>query len=196
MKKLVLLLCLITFQVFSQDQECILYFKDGTSIEGFGTLEVKGFLDPVDKIKFRLTKDEEGEFWGFEEVSKITFIGFERTKTFEYVKVSKLDKPELLELLVDGNVKLYKNGAYYLFSQNNTDRNGSYQQQEQFRHYLKRETEEYPTCIDCYVLKSWVKSVSNYFSDCETLVTKLKNHKYTFAEIESVVEYYNDICAE
>ena len=101
-----LFFCFSHFLTIAQNQECILYFNDGTSIEGFGMLEVKGLLDPIEKIKFRLTKDEKGDYWDFEEVSKITFIGFEFNKTFEYVKTSNLEKPKLLELLVDGNVKL------------------------------------------------------------------------------------------
>ncbi|CAM3885659.1 hypothetical protein FLCU109888_06660 [Flavobacterium cucumis] len=106
--KLLLFLSLNSFFSFSQDQECILYFKDGTAIEGYGMLKIVNILDPKEKIKFRLTKEEKGDFWDFEDISKITFIGFEMTKTFEYIKTSKYEYPKLLEILVDGEVKLYR----------------------------------------------------------------------------------------
>ena len=121
--KLLFFLFLNNFFAFSQDQECILYFKDGTSLEGYGMLKIVNILDPKEKIKFRLTKEEKGDFWDFEDISKITFIGFEITKTFEYVKTSKLEYPKLLEILVDGEVKLYRSleAITYRFYFDNND---------------------------------------------------------------------------
>lgn len=120
---LLLFIILNNFSAFSQDQECILYFKDGTSLEGFGMLKIVNILDPKEKIKFRLTKKEKGDFWDFEDVSKITFIGFEMTKTFEYIKTSKYEYPKLLEILVDGEVKLYRSpeSMTYRFYFDNND---------------------------------------------------------------------------
>lgn len=62
--------------------------------------------------------------------------------------------------------------------------------------YLKRDNEEIATCIDCSIIKSWAKNVSNYLSDCTTLVDDLKNYKYTFAELEDAIIFYNDYCTE
>ena len=185
------------FFAFAQDQECIMYFNDGTSIEGFGKLEAVGTLDPIEKIKFRLTKEDEGDYWDFEDISRITFVGFEFTKTFEYVKTSTLDKPRLLELLVNGEVKLLKfsdSNAFYSFENGKVFPNRI--ETEKTRHYLIRETEEIATCIDCSIFKSWAKNVSNYLADCDTLVRDLKNHKYSFAELEDAIYYYNDYCVE
>ena len=190
------------FSVFSQDQECIIYFKDGTSLEGYGMLKIVNILDPKEKIKFRLTKEEKGDFWDFEDISKITFIGFEMTKTFEYIKTSKYEYPKLLEILVDGEVKLYRSPetiTYKLyFENNNLSKNPFPKTSEKIvqSNHLKRDNEEIATCIDCYPLKSWAKQVSEYLSDCETLVYDLKKHKYTFAELEDAIIFYNDFCTE
>ncbi len=200
--KLLFFLFLNNFFAFSQDQECILYFKDGTSLEGYGMLKIVNILDPKEKIKFRLTKEEKGDFWDFEDISKITFIGFEITKTFEYVKTSKLEYPKLLEILVDGEVKLYRSPESithrFYFDNNDIGKNNfpktsvtSVQ-----NNYLKRDNEEIATCIDCSVFKNWAKNVSNYLSDCTTLVDDLKNYKYTFAELEDAIIFYNDFCTE
>lgn len=190
------------FSVFSQDQECIIYFKDGTSLEGYGMLKIVNILDPKEKIKFRLTKQEKGDFWDFEDISKITFIGFEMTKTFEYIKTSKYEYPKLLEILVDGEVKLYRSPetiTYKLYFENySVDKNNfpnTPKANVQFN-YLKRDNEEIATCIDCYPLKSWAKQVSEYLADCETLVYDLKKHKYTFAELEDAIIFCNDFCTE
>lgn len=200
--KLLFFLFLNNFFAFSQDQECIIYFKDGTSLEGYGMLKIVNILDPKEKIKFRLTKEEKGDFWDFEDISKITFIGFEMTQTFEYIKTSKYEYPKLLEILVDGEVKLYRNPetiTYRLYFENySVDKNNfpnTPKANVQFN-YLKRDNEEIATCIDCYPLKSWAKQVSEYLADCETLVYDLKKHKYTFAELEDAIIFYNDFCTE
>lgn len=200
--KLLFFLFLNNFFAFSQDQECILYFKDGTSLEGYGMLKIVNILDPKEKIKFRLTKEEKGDFWDFEDISKITFIGFEMTKTFEYVKTSKLEYPKLLEILVDGEVKLYRSPESithrFYFDNNDIGKNNFPKTSETSvqNNYLKRDNEEIATCIDCSIFKSWAKNVSNYLSDCTTLVDDLKNYKYTFAKLEDVIIFYNDFCTE
>lgn len=201
---LFLFLLLNNFSAFSQDQECIIYFKDGTALEGFGMLKIVNILDPKEKIKFRLTKEEKGDFWDFEDISKITFIGFEMTKTFEYVKTSKYEYPKLLEILVDGEVKLYRSPetmTYILYFENynvnkNNFPNTNTPKTNVQNNYLKRDNEEIATCIDCSIIKSWAKNVSNYLSDCTTLVDDLKNYKYTFAELEDAIIFYNDYCTE
>lgn len=201
---LFLFLLLNNFSAFSQDQECIIYFKDGTALEGFGMLKIVNILDPKEKIKFRLTKEEKGDFWDFEDISKITFIGFEMTKTFEYVKTSKYEYPKLLEILVDGEVKLYRSPetmTYRLYFENynvnkNNFPNTNTPKTNVQKNYLKRDNEEIATCIDCSIIKSWAKNVSNYLSDCTTLVDDLKNYKYTFAELEDAIIFYNDYCTE
>ena len=200
--KLLFFLFLNNFFAFSQDQECILYFKDGTSLEGYGMLKIVNILDPKEKIKFRLTKEEKGDFWDFEDISKITFIGFEMTKTFEYVKTSKLEYPKLLEILVDGEVKLYRSPESithrFYFDNNDIGKNNFPKTSETSvqNNYLKRDNEEIATCIDCSVFKNWAKNVSNYLSDCTTLVDDLKNYKYTFAKLEDAIIFYNDFCSE
>lgn len=205
--KLLLFIVLNNFFVFSQNQECILYFKDGTSIEGFGMLKIENILDPKEIIKFRLTKEEKGDLWDFEEVSKITFIGFEFIKTFEYVKINKFSSPKLLEILVDGKVKLYRRPeitTYKLFFEfNEIPKFGldkfnspSIFETSPESNYLKRDDEEIATCIDCAILRSWAKNVSKYLSDCTALVDELKNHKYTFAQLEDAIIFYNDFCTE
>ena len=200
--KLLLFLLLNSFFAFSQDQECIIYFKDGTSLEGYGMLKIVNILDPKEKIKFRLTKEEKGDFWDFEDISKITFIGFEMTQTFEYIKTSKYEYPKLLEILVDGEVKLYRSPetiTYRLYFENYSVDKNSFPNTPKANaqsNYLKRDNEEIATCIDCYPLKSWAKQVSEYLADCETLVYDLKKHKYTFAELEDAIIFYNDFCTE
>ena len=181
------------FFAFAQDQECIMYFNDGTSIEGFGLIK-------NDRIQFRLTKEEKGDFWDYDDVSSIKFLGFEMNKTFKYVKLKKYESPKLLELLVDGEVRLYKEDT--VINQYGYGGNPAATlptkigETEYNKNYLKREIEEIATCIDCSILKSWAKNVSNYLADCDTLVRDLKNHKYSFAELEDAIIYYNDICVD
>ena len=126
------------------------------------------------------------------------------TKTFEYVKTSKYEYPKLLEILVDGEVKLYRSPetmTYRLYFENynvnkNNFPNTNTPKTNVQNNYLKRDNEEIATCIDCSIIKSWAKNVSNYLSDCTTLVDDLKNYKYTFSELEDAIIFYNDYCTE
>ena len=79
------------------------------------------------------------------------------TKTFEYVKTSKLEYPKLLEILVDGEVKLYRSPESithrFYFDNNDIGKNNFPKTSETSvqNNYLKRDNEEIATCIDCSV---------------------------------------------
>ena len=123
------------------------------------------------------------------------------TKTFEYVKTSEYEYPKLLEILVEGEVKLYRSPetiSSNIFFDNNLNKNKFPQTTVKTvqNNYLKRDNEEIATCIDCSIFKSWAKNVSNYLSDCPNLVEDLKNYKYTFEELEDAIIFYNDYCIE
>ncbi|RZJ53550.1 MAG: hypothetical protein EOO44_08140 [Flavobacterium sp.] len=200
-KLILITLFLFTFQAYSQDQECTLFFKDGDSIEGYGIIK-------NNKIKFRISLDSKADTWDFENVSKIEFPDFHMLYTYEYVKLNSFDNPKLLELVVDGEVKLYRLEKTLLLINMNPEfvdlqkgesilskhREPNKQTTEVF--YLKRKNDEYPTHINIGILSNWKKVTTTYFSDCDFLVKKIKDNKYTSNQINEIVEFYNDICRE
>lgn len=207
----IIALFLFSFSIYSQTQEAIIYFKDGDSIEGFAALK-------FNKIKFKVVPEDKADTWDAEFVKKITFIGFDMTRTFEYITISSGDKPTLVETIVKGEVTLYKKlGSDYnnLFTNpfdeqpltyynpgSNLNRNSQMQPQV-FNmkelpelYYVKKENDKYPTCLNCGILNAWRKNTSKYFTDCDFIVKKLKGDKWLFENLKDIVEFYNDICFE
>jgi hypothetical protein len=204
-KSIIIILFFISLKSYSQTQEAIIYFKDGDSIEGFAALK-------FDKIKFKISADDKTDTWDYEHIKKITFLGFEMERTFEYVTLNSLDKPKLVETITKGEVSLYKKlgSDYSLFDliSNPHDEVQSYNantnsqfpnQYTQPRdvpefYYVKKEKDKYPTCLNCGVINSWRRNTSKFFADCDFIVKKLKGDKWIFTDIKEIVEFYNDVC--
>lgn len=208
-KSIIVLLFFICFKSYSQDQEAIIFFKDGDSIEGFAAIK-------FNKIKFKISLDDKPDTWDYEHVNKIIFIGFEMRKTFEYVKLNSLDKPKLVETITKGEATLYRKlgSDYSLTDQiinphdelttNDPNLNFNSSSNSQFHqyqardvpefYYVKKEKDKYPTCLNCGVLNAWRKNVSKFFADCNFIVKKLKGDKWVFTDIQQIVEFYNDVC--
>lgn len=208
-KGIISFLLLLSVQTYSQTQEAIIYFKDGDSIEGFAALK-------FNKIKFKVALEDKADTWDAEFVKKITFMGFDMIRTFEYITISSIDKPKLVETITKGEVSLYKKlgSDYSLFDlisnphdelpSNNSNINSQFNSQFPGQYsptrevpefyYLKKEKDKYPTCLNCGVLNAWRKNTSKYFADCDFIVKKLKGDKWLFEDIKEIVEFYNDIC--
>lgn len=200
-KSIIIILFFISLKTYSQTQEAILYFKEGNPIEGFASLK-------NNKIKFKISADDKADTWDYENVSKIKFIGFDIVQTYEYVKLSRSDDPKLLELVVEGEVNLYRMEKEQIFTDPTITKktavsphgsnaiNGYAYQTEQYRElfYVKRKKDQYPTYINSGVFSNWKKTTTNFFADCDALVKRIKDNKLGFNQINEIVEFYNDIC--
>jgi hypothetical protein len=183
-KNYFLLILLICFYGFSQDQEATIFFKDGDSIQGFALIK-------NEKIKFRISLEDKPDAWDYESVLKVEFYGFNIIKTYVYMKPNKHEKPRLFELLVNSEVSLYLEGfSYYVNSSPNIT--GSSQLVDKVYNYVKRKTDEYPTCINCYPLESWKKKTLVFFKDCPNLIKKIKANELRENHLVDIVYYYND----
>ena len=182
---------IINFQCYCQTQESIIFFNDGDSIEGLAIIK-------NNRIKFKISHDSKAEFWDFESIKKIKFIGFEMDKTYEYVKLDSFNGPKLIELVVGGKVSLYqKEKNYYLQNYNgSTILSASNTKSDLDFYYLKRDKDEYATCINNGVFKSWAKNTTEFLYDCDYLVKKIENNEFSLSKIKEIVEFYNDICTE
>jgi hypothetical protein len=202
-KLLFFIFILIANFLFSQDQEATIFFNDGSSIKGFGSIK-------KNKIIFRASLDDKSDSWSYDMVKGITFFGFESTIKYEYVSLDEFSKPEpqLLEVVEEGNVVLYariretfqtasinSNG----FNVNSTRiitnnivsyRSGSENVAADI--YVKRAGEKFPTSLNW----TFYKRAAMYFSDCEVLRKKIDKGEFSKNKIVEIVQYYNDICAE
>jgi len=194
--KLLILFIFLSFNCFSQTQEATIFFKDGDSIEGYGMIK-------KNKVKFRVSLESEGDYWDFESISKIEFYGFEMYKTYEYVKLKPNTDPILLELVTSGEVSLYREEQSRWTGSNIPEIPdeygrkgipGSARKIVEVKEYLKRNNDEFLTCMNCGVFNNWRKRSTEFLSDCEYLVQKIKTNE--FQDIQSIVEFYNDFCFE
>jgi hypothetical protein len=194
---------LIANFAFCQDQEATILFNDGSSIEGFGSIN-------KNKIYFRASLDDKADSWSYDMVKGITFLGFESTVKYEYVSLDEFSKPEpqLLEVVEEGNVILYariresymgasfnSNGFNVHSAQITTNNVVSYRSGRgnvTTELYVKRANEKYPLSLN----SSFYKRAVKYFSDCEVLSKKIDKGEFSKNKILEIVQYYNDICAE
>lgn len=188
---------------FSQDQEATIVFNDGSSIEGFGSIN-------KNKIYFRASLDDKPDSWSYDMVKGITFLGFESTIKYEYVLLDEFSKPDpqLLEVVEEGNVVLYariretfqttgfnSNGFNVHSARIATNNIVSYRSGREnvtTELYVKRANEKYPLSLN----SSFYKRAVKYFSDCEVLSKKIDKGEFSKNKILEIVQYYNDICAE
>lgn len=194
---------LIANFAFCQDQEAAILFNDGSSIEGFGSIN-------RNKIYFRASLDDKADSWSYDMVKGITFLGFESTIKYEYVLLDEFSHPEpqLLEVVEEGNVVLYariretfqttgfnSNGFNVHSAQITTNNVVSYRSGREnvtTDIFVKRVNEKYPLSLN----SSFYKRAVKYFSDCDVLSKKIDKGEFSKNKILEIVQYYNDICAE
>lgn len=202
-KLLIFIFILIINFAFSQDQEATIVFNDGSSIEGFGSIN-------KNKIYFRASLDDKPDSWSYDMVKGITFLGFESTIKYEYVLLDEFSKPDpqLLKVVEEGNVVLYariretfqttgfnSNGFNVHSARIATNNIVSYRSGREnvtTELYVKRANEKYPLGLN----SSFYKRAVKYFSDCEVLSKKIDKGEFSKNKILEIVQYYNDICAE
>lgn len=199
---------LIVNHAFCQDQEATILFNDGSTIEGFGSIN-------KNKVYFRASLDDKPDSWSYDMVKGITFLGFESTIQYEYVLLDEFSHPEpqLLEVVEEGNVILYariresfmgtsfnpngfnSNGFNIKSTQIVTNNVVSYRSGREnvtTDLFVKRASEKYPTSLN----SGFYKKVAKYFSDCEVINKKIDKGEFSKNKILELVQYYNDICAE
>lgn len=199
MRNFITAVLLLSFvSVFSQDRPAIIYFNDSTSIKGFGEIKIKaiGFLKKQ-VIMFRASTNDVADEWDESMVSGIKFISTDEIHKFVYIIPGKREDPVLAEVLVEGNVTLYIDRLDFLsvFRPLNLKEEDDYQAPgivEKDYVYVKRASEQYPTFLN----GKFKTKATAYFHDCETLVARINDNKYSWATLQDMVEFYNDYCIE
>lgn len=182
-------------KVISQNTDAELFFNDGTSITGYG------MISNTDKIKFRISLDDEPEIWTDLMVEKIVFYGFEMSVEFQYVKLKPNKYPRLLEVLVDEETKLFSDTNTYSFYQNNgvndlisngMPMSGGYSEYSTTKMYVQKAKDEFAFALT----GNFRRKAKKYFSDCEALIKKINSGKFRKSTAKEMVYYYNDYCGE
>jgi hypothetical protein len=189
-KSVIVLSCLVmTTLGFSQNNKCIIYFKDNTKVEGLGKLKMDG------QVKFRLNEDSEKVFYEPKFIDRVE-MNEGRLVTYKYKKIDDFGS-EWLEVLVDGKACLYTNSITY----NNPSMgmggmNGGmgFSGGGTVTYYYANHTGEntvYRIATYGGISRRFKKTGANFFKDCPTIVEKIENGTYKKDDLEQIVKFYN-----
>ena len=176
--------------MYSQYNDVKMYFNDSTSIEGVGYIR-------KDKVYFKLDEKEKFSEWGMESIYRVDFFGFENeVKTFNYIYSDNYRKFCLMELVIDGEVTLYKLQRDIIVYNNAQIEgrhigSGSYIDKTEPEYYVKHKKDKTATDI----LFGFKKRVARFFSDCPDIIEMVNDKTFTKDDVDLIVKYYNENCA-
>lgn len=196
----------LSLSTIAQDQEATLYFRDGTSIEGYGELKMeKRALRSPKKgvILFKTSETDTADEWSGEDVDRIEFPGDNFSKKiyqFVHLPDDKDTRYALLQLIGEGEVKLYASidpepGKKRYQTTHDRGVNGPFVSVNEVEYkpdyYVKRANESKLT-----MFIGNKKRIGEYFMSCPGIMERLKSNEFSVKTLEQIVEYYNDFCAE
>lgn len=192
--RITLLFLLVLFSsspMTSQIADAELFFKDGTSLKGFG------MIDKKDNIKIRLSLEDEPNVWTSLMVKKIIFYGFETQEEFQYVVLKPDTEAILLKVLVDEEIKLFadweRTPQYPFKKQHQTFlKNASKPEIVSTKLYIQKVTEDFPFPLT----GNFKRKAKDYFSDCVGIIKKLNSGEFRKSTATDMVYYYSDICMD
>lgn len=192
----------------AQDTEADIYYKDGKSFSGYGRLLKNN------KVQFKRTKKTKSLKVVFKLLDSVVIHTENGDFLFKEVKVEKVKKPIVLEVLVTGKANLYGDTSYIInhgFTQNgatnfvsSTKKGGYYKNKTLFRpgiiittdFLLQMPGEEEPKFLPLTnpLSSNFKKTASEIFNDCPDLVAKIQSEEFKKRDLVEVVEYYNKKC--
>lgn len=182
-----LFFCILTCYLgFSQNQDATLFLHNGDTRNGFA------MINPNDEIVFKTRLEGRSVTLDFTEVKRIEFYGFEDSVIFEYFNIS--NKPTLLELLTEGGVLLLCN-THEEWVRNGLSFGAGVHKTTTSAFFLKRTESNEILSLNSPFFR-WKKKMTEYFSDCDELVRKIRTNEFNRSDLKEIVEYYNDFCTE
>jgi hypothetical protein len=209
-QKLTLLLLILIITIGNAQNNWVkgsLILKNGDTITGNLKLPLvdKGALINSHKIKYKTSEKNKEIKYDNSNVDKV-IIKERNNKTtiYEYVKTSN-SKYQLFKLIKFKKIKLYARTVSNSTMSPNMGGNSGFTSSTDYssednEFYVLRENEiiasrliTLPTNISASIFtKSFRKRAIKYFSDCPTLVKKLKKREYVKNDILKVVSEYDD----
>jgi hypothetical protein len=187
--KFLISLLLLVLQSYSQKQQGTITLIDGTVLTG--TVKVTD-----DAFKYRENENSEWRKFDHNSAVAATFINSSNVEEkFEFIYLEKKVSPLLLQVVVDGYLKLYFETTSYqgVGAQgigpvvNNVT-----------TYYIKRKTEttaQYFTVVGSIAKTAFKEVVKSYFTDCPQLQKKVADGVFKKKHVEEIVKFYNQNCA-
>lgn len=193
MKSVITVILLLSFTtVIGQELQTTLYFRDGTTLDGYG------YISKQDKIKFRFEDQEKYDVWTSLMVKEVEFFFYRGSHTYRYVHLNSKSRYSLLRVLADGDYMLYgklKNTFEHTPAGNIDSRMviAKYAGKAISKYYLKKKGETRFTLIPKLGMRKKMRSI---FSDCEDFTARYDDGEFKKNTLLEIVEYYNYWCVE
>ncbi|MFM9988007.1 hypothetical protein [Flavobacterium sp.] len=197
-KQFIILFCLMIGTLsFSQNKKCIIYFKDGTKIEGLGKLRNEGF------VKFRLTEESDKINYDSKLIDKVEINEGEIVGLYKYKKIEEYSV--WLTVLIEGEVSLYTNAVT---SYNPGANIGIGAGGMSFGaggamsfggggaavfYYVDHIGDKTVFKIATYgvISRRFKKTAAEFFRNCPIIAEKVENETYKKDDLVEIVKFYN-----
>ncbi len=209
-KKIILIFSILSFSLSYGQYDWTpgkIVLKNGKTFKGLLKIPMSSDkLITIGAIKVQYKKDKKGKKKKFssEQVDKI-FFGTNNSNTigyYEYISIPN-KKNVLFKLIRNGKVKLYTRtiksleSTSFSSSDNNSIHNRSVKSKKVKVYYIVRENEVLATFAfneSMKDIKTFKKTMKDYFSDCEDVSSFIDNDLYQDFDIRKIVEDYNLLC--
>lgn len=176
MNKLILIIIALTLYVSSDMRaQDVIYFTDGTVLEGsvIQKQKAKVYFENADTGKRKWYKKKIDSLVDDTDGNKITYK----------VRDIKGLKGILSGELIKGKVSYYVMVKYNPAAKNYLS-----------SYYLHREGDKTMRDLPNSLVSPYLKRMAKYFSDCPSLVKRIKGKKYNYSTTADAIEYYNSNC--
>ena len=161
--------------------------KNGTSFRGLVKLPTHSGVNlssegtmslGSNKVQYKKNRKSPKKKYGSDTLDEVIFGDEEFTTVhYKFIPIKK-NKSVIMELIVRGNVSLYKANSF-----------------ENPKFYLIRHNEQVARLfIDSNNSRTFISRAKKYFSDCKNIVYYLESELYSFDNLIELVEDYNLLC--
>lgn len=183
-------------QLNDQNAEVTLFFKDGTTKEGFGNRKGTVYM------KFKENGAKRYKKYHFNELKKATIKEDGLGIDYFYLLVKRESRFVVVQEISRGKISMFKSvakGQHFMgnagFGSNGVGFThvAGYDIEEYF---VRRKGEYAMVNLGSTSLfsKNFKKAASTYFKDCPKLVAKIQIREFMKKDIEAIVDFYNSEC--
>lgn len=183
-------ICLIPLNFYSQQDRATIIFKDSTSIDGLAKITKSG------AVKFRKKIGDKKIKYSFDDLSAVKIVDNKGLHRYYQVEVVDESNPKILELIIQGKAYLYKiasskPGPLTNFSVGNSNIPIPHKI-ETTAYFLRIEGERKAYRVSNLVSdKTFQSFILEKFSDCEEFSQKFEPKDITEKNIIKIIDFYN-----
>lgn len=189
MKKIILLIFLLS-SLFSSAQVRV-------SLKLKNNLEIKDSIKQIGEILISLKTDKK---YKLNDVSEIKIYEKKRSKHYYILDVKSHKRSKQVQKGLGTKVFSNRNIELYFISFGFNIKNINYQRKfydSNTEVFIKRKNSKYTFnigCIDGVGCKNIKKRIYDFFSDCPSLIEKVKKNQINERNIKKIIDYYIESC--